>query len=232
MNNIPNNHWLINKPIAHRGLFNNSKYVIENSVQAFLNAMQKGYAIEMDLRLTKYGEVVVFHDRNIKRLTGINKKVYDLTDEDLNKIKYSDCNSKILKFVDALKIINGNVPILIELKCNKNYKFIKDLSIKVNSILREYDGEYAIHSFSPFIKTMFKNDYAGLIVPYKKRNIYFIYKILDFIFKYDFLTFNINIDNDIIKINKPKLFWVIDNETKKKKAIKNNGNIIFENIEL
>ncbi len=40
----------------------------------FLNAIQDGYAIELDLRITRYGEAVVFHDRNIKRLTGINKE--------------------------------------------------------------------------------------------------------------------------------------------------------------
>jgi glycerophosphoryl diester phosphodiesterase len=231
MKSIPNNHWLITKPIAHRGIFDNDK-VIENTIQSFLNAIEKGYAIELDLRITKYGEVVVFHDKNIKRLTGINKKVYDLTDEDLNKIKYNDCSSKIVKFKDLLKIIDGKTPLLIELKCGKNYKKLKNLSAKVNSILRDYDGEFAIQSFHPLIKTMFKNDYAGLIVPHRKRKIYFIYKVLDFIFKYDFLSFNIDINNEIIQINKPKLFWVIDNEAKKKKAFKNNGNIIFENIEL
>ena len=227
---ITANHWLITKSIAHRGIFDNDKGVIENSIQSFLNAISCGYPIEVDLRITRYGEVVAYHDRNIKRLTGINKKVYDLTNEDLNKIKYSNSNSKIVKFSDLLKIVNGKVPLLIDLKCDKNYKILRYLAFKVNSLLKEYCGEYAIQSFHPLVSTLFKNTYTGLIVPYKKYNIYFIYKLLDFIYKYDFISFNISIKNDIIKINKPKLFWVIDNESKKKKAIKNGGNIIFENF--
>ena len=227
MKNIPSNHWLITKPIVHRGIYDNIN-VYENTITSFLNAIKECYPIELDLRITRYGEVIVYHDRNIKRLTGINKKVYDLTNEDLNKIKYLDNNSKIVKFSDLLKIINGQVPILIELKCDKNYKILKELSFKINNLLKEYNGEYAIHSFHPLIINLFKNSYTGLIIPYEKYNIYFIYKFLDKIFKYDFLAFSININNKIININKPKLFWVIDNEEKKKKAIKYNGNIIFK----
>ncbi len=231
MKNIPSNHWLITKPIAHRGIFDNIN-VIENTIQSFLNAINEFYPIEIDLRITKYGEVVVYHDKNIKRLTGINKRVFDLTNEDLNQIKYLNSTSKIVRFSDLLKIINGQVPLLIELKCDRNYNILKNLAFKVNLLLKEYNGEYAVQSFHPLISMFFKNTYSGLIIPYKKYNFYFIYKMFNLIYKYDFLSFDIKIENDIIKINKPKLFWVIVNESQKKKAIKYNGNIIFENINL
>ncbi len=228
MKQISSNHWLLKRPIAHRGYFDNSKGIIENSILSFLYAIKYNYPIELDLRITKYGEVIVFHDTNVKRLTGINKRVYNLTEEDINSIKYLNTSSKILKFNDLLKLVNGKVPIMIELKCNNNYKTFKKLSQKVNLLLKNYKGEYAIISFYPLIKTLFKNEYVGLIIPYKKNNIYFIYRVLNFIYNYDFLVFNIKTESNILRINKPKLFAVVKNETEKNKAIKNKGNIIFE----
>ena len=62
-----------NKIIAHRGLHNN--YIVENTLLAFLKAVEKDYAVELDIRLLKDGTVVVYHDINLKRLTGINKLI-------------------------------------------------------------------------------------------------------------------------------------------------------------
>ena len=58
--------WLINRPIAHRGLHND--IYGENSISAYRNAIDNGYPIEMDVQLTKDGEVVCFHDDNAKRV--------------------------------------------------------------------------------------------------------------------------------------------------------------------
>ncbi len=224
MKEIPSNYFLINRPVAHRGIFDN-KIVFENTLLSTIKAIKEGYPVEADLRITKYNEVIVFHDNNIKRLTGIDKKTYNLTENDLNEIRILN-GSKILKFKDLLNIVNGKIPLLLDLKCNN--KNIKDFSTKVKEILKNYKGDYAITSFNPFIGVLFNNVYRGLIIFNLKSNKYFIYKILDLIFNYDFFCFNININNDIIKTKKPKLFWVIDDETKLKKAIKYNGNIIFE----
>ena len=49
--------------IAHRGLYNRLD-TPENSMKAFENAILKGYAIELDINMTKDGHLVVFHDSN------------------------------------------------------------------------------------------------------------------------------------------------------------------------
>ncbi len=66
-------------PIAHRGLhdFNGKfgKNFSENSISSFKRAMKFGFSIEIDLRMTIDKEIIVFHDRNLKRLIGLDKNV-------------------------------------------------------------------------------------------------------------------------------------------------------------
>ena len=65
--------------IAHRGLYNRLD-TPENSMKAFENAILKGYAIELDINMTKDGHLVVFHDSNLKRMTGIKNNVDEKID--------------------------------------------------------------------------------------------------------------------------------------------------------
>ncbi|MBO5477932.1 MAG: hypothetical protein J6A15_09305 [Clostridia bacterium] len=62
------------KFVAHRGLFNKED-IPENSIKAFELCVQKGYAIELDVNMTKDGYLVVFHDANLKRMTEIKYDV-------------------------------------------------------------------------------------------------------------------------------------------------------------
>ena len=71
--------------IAHRGLHN--EIVPENSMLAFKKAIEKNIAIELDLQITKDNKVIVFHDRNLKRMTGIDKLVDECLYEELKDIK-------------------------------------------------------------------------------------------------------------------------------------------------
>ena len=68
--------------IAHRGIFDNRK-VPENSIKAFKNALNKGYAIELDIRLTKDNKIVVFHDDVLGRMTKKKGNIKNLTFEEL-----------------------------------------------------------------------------------------------------------------------------------------------------
>ena len=74
---LVDNNWYTKYKIAHRGLHNDT--MPENSLTAFQNAIDHGFAIEMDLRLLADGTVVAFHDGNLKRMCGVNFKVEDLT---------------------------------------------------------------------------------------------------------------------------------------------------------
>lgn len=74
------------KLIAHRGLYNNKEGIVENTIKAFNKAIEKGYAIELDVQILKDGNLIVFHDDNLLRLTGINKRVYDSTLEYIKSV--------------------------------------------------------------------------------------------------------------------------------------------------
>ena len=81
--NLPDG--LFAPPIAHRGLWRPGE-AVENSLAAFEKACQAGYGIELDVRLSSDGEVVVFHDETLARLAGIEAAVGELTAEELTSL--------------------------------------------------------------------------------------------------------------------------------------------------
>jgi len=131
---------------AHRGLHGNG--VPENSMQAFELACQGGFGIELDVQLSSDGVVMVFHDDTLNRVTGVDNKVCNLTCEELTKISLSGTDQTIPTFIDVLKLVNGRVPLLVELK---GESFDVSLCKKVADILVEYKGEFCVESFNPLL---------------------------------------------------------------------------------
>lgn len=115
--------------IAHRGYYNNKKGIPENSVLAFKKAIDNNYLIELDVRLTKDQKLVVFHDDNLKRVCGVNKRVKDLTYKELLKYNLFDTTLKVPLFSDVIKLVNGRVPILIETKYHNRYGVLEKILI-------------------------------------------------------------------------------------------------------
>ena len=71
--------------IAHRGV---SGLELENTCPAFVAAGVKSYyGIETDVHVTADGKIIVFHDDNLKRLTGIDKVVEECTFDELRAIR-------------------------------------------------------------------------------------------------------------------------------------------------
>lgn len=147
--------------IAHRGVYNNTT-VIENTIPAFKIAKDLKLAIELDVNITKDKEVVVFHDNNLKRFFNIKKNINDLTYKDLSKLRFKN-RSKIPTLKEVLKLINGDVPLYIEIKDSKYYM---DTCDKVLSLLKEYKGLVYIQSFNKkIVKYFLNNGYlSGLII--------------------------------------------------------------------
>jgi glycerophosphoryl diester phosphodiesterase len=231
-------HWLITRPVIHRGFY--KKGIVENTIESFEEAVELGYPIEMDLRITNSGTVILFHDTNIKRLTGINKFYFNLTNEDLKNIKYKDSDSHISKFKDVLEYIDGRVPLLIELKFQGDFWNMKRLARETNKLLSNYKGEYAIQSFYPgmskIYKKLNKNALVGLIAPLfspKKTflNDALLRLSLNF-YKYDFISYDIRyMPNKIIKkLNIPILYYGIKDKRLEDIARSYNGNIIWNNV--
>ena len=131
---------------AHRGLFDNKK-IVENTISSFKKALLDNLNIELDIRVTKDNKIIVFHDNNIKRLTGIDKLVKDMTYNELSNVKLLNTNDKIPLLEDVLKLVSGRVTLLIELKENLSNNTLKEL----NKLLLDYNGEVLLQSFNPII---------------------------------------------------------------------------------
>ena len=96
------------KFIAHRGLFDREK-IPENSMLAFEKAIEKGYAIELDVNMTKDGYIVVFHDNSLKRMTGIKNDIATMTLSEIKKLKLLGTENRIPTFEDVLLQVSGRV---------------------------------------------------------------------------------------------------------------------------
>lgn len=133
---------------AHRGLFNNDENEPENSMIAFKKAVLRGYGIELDVRLTKDEELVVFHDATLRRMCGIDKFVNECSYDELKAYKLSDSYETIPKLEEVLKEIDGRVPLIVEIKANKG---VKKITKKLSEIMEGYKGNYCIKSFNPYV---------------------------------------------------------------------------------
>ena len=129
---------------AHRGLHDESKE--ENSMSAFRAAKENGYGIELDVRLSKDGELVVFHDETLTRVTGNEGLVKDFTSEELAEMKLSGTDEGIPTFREVLELIDGSVPLLIELK---ELTSESGLAEKFVELIKDYKGDYIVESFNP-----------------------------------------------------------------------------------
>ena len=141
------------KYIAHRGLHNKNKDMPENSLKAFEEACKKEVAIELDVRLTKDGRVVVFHDDSLKRMCGVEACVSDFTYDQLCAFRLKDTNEKIPLFSQVLKLVKGRVPLLIELKDSIG---LFDLEKRTWHLLKNYKGDFAVQSFNPISLLWFR----------------------------------------------------------------------------
>ena len=139
--------------IAHRGFHDESVDIYENTVPAFQRAITYGFGIELDVRLTKDFVPVVFHDDSLQRLCGTNKKIESLTFKELSDFSIGKNQDKIPTLKEALAIVKGKVPLIIEIKAEY---VVVDLCKAVMRELYTYPGEYCIQSFSPLVLRWFR----------------------------------------------------------------------------
>ena len=130
---------------AHRGL--HGEGIAENSREAFAAACVHGYGIELDVQLSRDGEVVVFHDDTLLRMTGDGRRVDQVDYAEMKTLSLQGKGS-IPTFDEVLRLVNGRVPILVEIK---NGKRNTELCEKVRDRLRAYKGAFLVESFNPLI---------------------------------------------------------------------------------
>lgn len=228
--------------IAHRGYHNNKKGILENSVLAFKKAIDNKYLIELDVRLTKDQKLVVFHDDNLKRVCGVNKRVKDLTYRELLKYNLFDTTLKVPLFSDVIKLVNGRVPILIETKYHNRYGVLEKILINE---LSNYKGLYAIQSFYPmsllWLKRNTKDIPIGLLSSNFKNDLNRLKSIigktliLDLFFKTDFISYDVKgLPNNYLSYKRDKkkiVIWTIKNKKDYDLARQYTDSLICENFD-
>ncbi|MEN6418775.1 MAG: glycerophosphodiester phosphodiesterase family protein, partial [Clostridiaceae bacterium] len=137
--------WLSSRPIAHRGY--NSKDFGDNSLESFTNSINHGYAIVLDLRYTKDRVPMVIHDDDLFESTGEHVRLSQLNYSEVKKLTIHATGKSIPSFKEVLHLVNGKVPLLIEIK---SYHIPDSFERNIVNQLDNYDGDFAIQSYSPF----------------------------------------------------------------------------------
>ncbi|MFA5952398.1 MAG: glycerophosphodiester phosphodiesterase family protein [Hyphomicrobium sp.] len=139
------------RPIAHRGLHDAGRGIIENTPPAFTAAIDKGYGIECDLRPAKDGLPLVFHDETVERLVHGSGPVADLAQTCAAKLRYKDAPmTGIPTFADLLAQVAGRVPLLVEIKSEwttPDPRFLREIARHALT----YQGPLALMSFDPAV---------------------------------------------------------------------------------
>ena len=138
---------LLAAPIAHRGLHAcGHAGPVENSLSAAEAAIAAGYGIECDVQLSRDGEVVVFHDTELARLTGISGLVADQDAAALSAMRLAGSDDGIPTLAVFLDAISGRVPLVIEIKSMGDARHLTERVIKT---VKGYRGVAALESFDP-----------------------------------------------------------------------------------
>lgn len=242
LQNPKNPTWLTKTPIAHRGL--HSAQIPENSLRAFELAKKNNFAIELDVHLTKDNRVVVHHDGNLTRMTGLNGCIEKLSYADIAKLHLKDTDQTIPTLEETLQLIAGKVPLYIEIK-NPSTK-IGNLEKAVFDIIKNYKGALAIISFNPHSLHWYKKHAPQILrgqtaSKIAKRSIHFFvrFALNHFLFNWKsrphFIIYNIkyapsNLVLRMLRYCKPVITYGIKNGSTYDSAKKVSDNFMFDDI--
>ena len=217
---------------AHRGLHDKTK--AENSMSAFAAAKEKGFGIELDVRLSKDGELVVFHDATLDRVVGREGKVIDFTAEELVTMSLSGTSDGIPTLRQVLDLIDGAVPLLIEIKMGSGESGIAE---KFLEVIEGYKGDFIVESFHPMALKIVKASRPDILIgflsaPYSRDERYkgkILYSLLDFI-AYDKRGYDVkNLRFVRHSFGTALIAWTIKSQEEEKEAISHGfDTVIFE----
>ncbi len=239
--------WLFEKPIAHRGLHDDA--YPENSIPAYEAAIKNDCNIEIDVHVSKDGQVVVFHDDNLKRVCGVDKLIKDCTVEELKTYRLKGSEYTIPTFKEFLDCVRGRTGVLCEIKGLNPFDFsIVKATIKE---LEGYEGPIALQSFNytsvryarkhstlPSGELCTWSSMDGKTLRWRPAN--FMGKMwVCKISKPDFIAYNVTACDKSLPEHKwlrkwekklPILMWTINSPEKIEIAKNYANNIIFETI--
>jgi len=228
-----------NRLISHRGL-HKKREIPENSLAAFKEAVKNGYSMEFDINITNDSKIVVFHDDDLNRLCGVDKKIEEVSSSFLKSLNLYETNEKIPLLEDVLKEVDGKSELIIEIKKHQNIGILENLLIE---LLKNYKGSFLICSFDQNILNWFKTNkvtlkrgliFESLPLKFKKyEKFIFLYKY--FKSKPDFISLDYKLLESSIfhfcKANKiPTIIWTVNSQVLFEKYYDEVDAIIFENI--
>jgi glycerophosphoryl diester phosphodiesterase len=139
--------WLTARPIAHRGLHDAARGVIENMPAAAAAAIAGNYGVEADLQISADGEAMVHHDATLGRLADGDGALRDLTAAGLKRVPFKATAEAMMTLGDLCDLVASRVTLMLELKS----RFDGDLRIaaRTAAVLASYGGPVAVGSFDP-----------------------------------------------------------------------------------
>ena len=138
---------------AHRGLYTADQQVPENSLTAFRLAVEAGYGMELDVQLSRDGEVMVFHDETLDRICFVPGRVEELDSAVLRRLPLCGTGETLPRLAEVLELVAGRTPLIVELKTGARRR---ELCEKTLALLRRYGGPVCVESFDPRIVAWFR----------------------------------------------------------------------------
>jgi glycerophosphoryl diester phosphodiesterase len=139
--------WLTARPVAHRGLHDRARGIVENMPGAMHAAIAGRFSIECDVQLSGDGEAMVHHDDDLGRLTDGTGPLRSKTAAELRQVAFKDTAERMMTLADLCALVDGRVGLVIEIK--SHFDGDHGLVRRTADILRSYKGPAAWMSFDP-----------------------------------------------------------------------------------
>jgi glycerophosphoryl diester phosphodiesterase len=136
--------WLVDIPLAHRGL--HEEGVPENSLPAFAAAAEAGYGVELDVSLSRDGAPVLLHDARLTRVAGDDRRVDTLTAAELAEVRLQGTDVGVPTLPEALGLLT-EVPVMVEVKQVR--PIAGRIEKVVAEVLDDHDGPFCVAGFNP-----------------------------------------------------------------------------------
>jgi glycerophosphoryl diester phosphodiesterase len=139
--------WLTARPVAHRGLHDISRGIVENMPAAAQAAVDGNFAIECDIQLSSDGEAMVHHDNALGRLTEGSGALLGKTAAQLKAVTFKNTPERMITLGDLCSLVDGRVPLVIEVK--SHFDGDRRLVKRMAEVLASYHGPAVGMSFDP-----------------------------------------------------------------------------------
>jgi glycerophosphoryl diester phosphodiesterase len=139
--------WLTARPVAHRGLHDAARGIIENMPAAARGAIAGNFAIECDIQLSADGEAMVHHDHELGRLVEGSGPLIAKTAAELKALKFRATDERMMTLTELCALVAGQVPLVVEVK--SHFDGDRRLVKRMAEVLASYSGPVVGMSFDP-----------------------------------------------------------------------------------